>query len=241
MFRIRKGRSNDYDSFHFEAKHEGSIGWSKGEIVVYRRERKRARRPISGGERRSGPMRIKRTDGKEWNSWMEKRTSGGNKGEQRDRSFWPPWIFVKALQLPSPPQDVDESPFESSILLLCAASIRACSLLAATVSLRNSEGKVFHPPTLRCETETPTFARAGEDNWIPTKLETVVSRLSRVFGNGILALEFKLTFLHAPHESLQSYAQLWQFFFHSLFFSLVSTWLQICFTFELNNSKWMNI
>lgn len=26
MFRIRKGRSNDYDSFHFEAKHEGSIG-----------------------------------------------------------------------------------------------------------------------------------------------------------------------------------------------------------------------
>lgn len=186
-------------------------------------------------------MRIKRTAGKEWNSWMEKRTSRGNKGEQRDRSFWPPWIFVKALQLPSPPQDVDESPFESSILLLCAASIRACSLLAATVSLRNSEGKVFHPPTLRCETETPTFARAGEDNWIPTKLETVVSRLSRVFGNGILALEFKLTFLHAPHESLQSYAQLWQFFFHSLFFSLVSTWLQICFTFELNNSKWMNI
>lgn len=44
MFRIRKGRSNDYDSFHFEAKHEGSIGWSKGEgeIVVYREKKSEA-------------------------------------------------------------------------------------------------------------------------------------------------------------------------------------------------------
>lgn len=57
-------------------------------------------------------------------------------------------------------------------------------------------GKSFIPPTARrCETETPTFARAGEDNWIPTKLGTVVSRLSQVFGNGILAWSLSLPFL----------------------------------------------
>lgn len=81
---------------------------------------------------------------------------------------------------PSLPQDVDESPFESSILAPCAASIRACSLLAVSTLLSPCETleSFIHPPspTLRGVTETPTFARAGEDNWIPTKLGTVVSR-----------------------------------------------------------------
>lgn len=130
-----------------------------------------------------------------------------------------PMNFRKSPRI-APPQD--ESPFESSILLLCAASIRACSLLAATVSLRNSEGKVFHPPDGEA-------LRNGDANfcsswWRQLDPDQTGNRCFS-FVSGIRewnsCLEFKLTFPHAspllPHELLQSYAQLWKFFFYFLF------------------------
>lgn len=87
MFRIRKGATITTRFISRQNTRDRLVGRKERERLLFI---ERKRRPISGGERRSGPMRIKRTAGKEWNSWMEKRTSGGNKGEQRDRSFWPP-------------------------------------------------------------------------------------------------------------------------------------------------------
>lgn len=150
----------------------------------------------------------------------------GNKGESRD----PRWAERSKLLAP---MNFRESPLELPPTRWIKGHLNRLfysRLYSRTSSPLCFEGResLSSPTGWRSqlpETETPTFARGGEDNWITSKLETVVSRLSRwVFGSGILVSRVKLTF-HSSCWWIVRIRSNNQNSFHFSFLTLVLTWI----------------